>query len=103
MSVDGTEVANVTIPSNVANKDSKGFYNDEYRLPRQVAYGTNGKLKRRFVFRIEPAENGTLCPGLYYLRLLVAKPVKVEGVPYAFHAADWVAGAEARGVLANSC
>lgn len=101
VSVDGTEVANVTIPSNVANKDTKGFYNDEYRLPRQVAYGTNGKLKRRFVFRIEPAENGTLCPGLYYLRLLVAKPVKVEGVPYAFHASDWVSGDEARVKQAN--
>lgn len=71
LTVDGAKLADITIPASMKGAVG-GFYNVEFALPAALAVDARGKAKTKFVVRLE-ADGGTLCPGLYYLRLLGRK------------------------------
>ena len=66
--VDGTKIADITVPSTVANAEN-GFYNVEFPIPATLAVDKDGKPKEKFVVRLT-ASSSTLMPGLYYMRLM---------------------------------
>ena len=67
--VDGEKIADVTVPSAYKGTDENGFYNVEYPIPASLMKDADGNVKKSIVFRIV-ASATTMCPGLYYLRLL---------------------------------
>ncbi|MBR6121060.1 MAG: glycoside hydrolase family 127 protein [Prevotella sp.] len=85
--VDGTKIADITIPASVKNSDN-GFYNIEYPIPTSLAT-QNGKAKTKFVVRLA-ANAGTMNPGLYYLRLTSGYNPATHA--YRFVATDWITG-----------
>ena len=66
--VDGKLIDTYTIPSSFSLQDDKGFFNKEWALPKSLVTNADGSAKETLTFRIQ-ADQGTLCPGLYYLRL----------------------------------
>jgi len=95
MYVDGTKLADIVIPSSMKNSEN-GFYNIEYAIPASLAVDSEGNPKTKFVVRFE-ASQGTVLPGLYYLRLM--KGFKYND--YTFVAREWVTGDEARVAQSN--
>ncbi len=87
LSVDGTKIADITIPTSVKGSDSRGFYNAEYPIPASLLTDAAGQVKHSFVVRLT-ASSTTMCPGLYYLRLLRG----YDDHAYTFRAADWTTG-----------
>ena len=85
--VDGEKLVDVTIPSTHNAADGNGFYNIEYPLTPDKLTDADGKIKERIVFRIV-ASSSTLCPGLYYLRLVNGYVSNA----YVFRAKDWTTG-----------
>lgn len=67
--IDGTEIAGIIIPASHKNANENGFYNIEYPIPAELITNGDGTAKKSVVFKIM-ASGSTLCPGLYYLRLL---------------------------------
>ena len=61
VTVNGQAITNFTIEENTG----RGFYNLEFPIPAEVAAQANNK----FIVRLA-ADPSTLCPGLYYVRLL---------------------------------
>ena len=94
--VDGTAIADITIPSSYAGAESNGFYNIEYPIPDKLIVDKNGNAKKQFVVKLQ-ASSSTLCPGLYFLRLMK----EYDDHAYCFVANDWVTGDAAR-VSANN-
>ena len=87
--VDGTLIQNYTVPSSVSDANENGFYNKEWLLDESLLKDANGNVKQTLTFRIQ-ADQGTLCPGLYYLRLTKDVPDPfAEYSPYAFLATDF--------------
>ncbi len=86
--VDGKKIADITIPSSVRNSEN-GFYNIEYPIPSSLVTDAKGKVKKQFVVRLAATE-GTLNPGLYYLRLM--KGYIENANAYHFKAEDWTTG-----------
>lgn len=86
LTVDGVKIADITVP-----KTMKGavncFYNGEYAIPASLAVDADGNAKSKFVVRLT-ASSTTLCPGLYYLRLMRS----YTGKSYHFVATDWTTG-----------
>ena len=82
LTVDGQNLADITIPATVKKADGNGFYNVEYPIPADLARG-----KKQFVVRLT-ASASTLCPGLYYVRLLK----DYNNHAYHFRATDWTTG-----------
>ncbi|MCM1311400.1 MAG: glycoside hydrolase family 127 protein [Bacteroides sp.] len=85
--IDEVKVADITVPDSYYTADKKGFYNIEYALPADLMTTTDGQPKQSVVFRIV-ASSSTLCPGLYYLRLVNG----YENHGYEFKAEDWKTG-----------
>ena len=94
--VDGTAIADITIPSSYAGAESNGFYNIEYPIPDKLIVDKNGNAKKQFVVKLQ-ASSSTFCPGLYFLRLMK----EYDDHAYRFVANDWVTGDAAR-VSANN-
>ena len=86
--VDGQKIASITIPSSVKNADANGFYNIEYPIPAELCTN-NGAAKAKFVVRLA-ADQGTLNPGLYYLRLMSGYDATAKA--YRFICSDWTTG-----------
>lgn len=84
--VDGTPVANITIPSSAANS-SHGFYNIEYGIPDSLETNRLGKAKKEFIVKLI-ANSTTISPGLYGLRLMSG----YEDHSYKFIASQWTTG-----------
>ena len=84
LTVDGTKIADITIPTSFKGSDSNGFYNVEYAIPADLAKG-----KAKFVVRLT-ASSSTLCPGVYYVRLM--KDYNAEANAYRFRCTDWTTG-----------
>jgi len=91
LTVDGTKLADITIPATAKGSDGNGFYNVEYPIPASLAKG-----KTQFVVRLT-ASSTTLCPGLYYLRLLK----DYNDHAYQFVATDWTTGDAGRVSASN--
>lgn len=66
--VEGKLIDTYTIPSSFSLQDDKGFFNKEWALPKSLCTNSDGTAKETLTFRIQ-ADQGTLCPGVYYLRL----------------------------------
>lgn len=64
LTIDGTKIADITIPDQVKDSNANGFFNVEYPIPSSLT-----KAKKQYIVRLTASET-TLCPGLYYLRLL---------------------------------
>lgn len=95
LTVDGVKLADIVIPTTMKGAQN-GFYNVEFPLPASLATDMQGRAKAKFVVRLS-ADGGTLCPGLYYLRLMRG----YTGNAYKFTAADWVSGDQGRVTAAN--
>ena len=66
--VEGKLIDTYTIPSSFSLQEDNGFFNKEWALPKSLVTNSDGSAKETLTFRIQ-ADQGTLCPGLYYLRL----------------------------------
>ena len=93
LTIDGTKVADITIPTSVKGSDANGFYNAEYAIPAALAKGKN-KLTVRLT-----ASSSTLCPGVYYVRLM--KGYNAEQHAYIFRCTDWTTGDANRVAASN--
>lgn len=96
--VDDELIANVTIPSSHADEDDNGFFMQEYGIPEELMLDEDGNAKTAIYVRLE-ASSSTVCPGLYYIRLL--RDYYVEENPYVFVATDWVTGDASRITQSN--
>ncbi len=85
--VEGEKITDITIPQSVKGQDSKGFYNVEYKIPATALLDGKGNVKTRLTFRLQGSAT-TLCPGLYYVRLL--KDFKDHA--YQWNCTDWKTG-----------
>ncbi|MBO4464847.1 MAG: glycoside hydrolase family 127 protein [Prevotella sp.] len=92
LTVNGTKIADITIPNSFKGSDSNGFYNVEYAIPADLAKG-----KTKFTVRLT-GSSSTMCPGVYYVRLM--KDYNAEAKAYKFRCTDWTTGDPAR-VSAN--
>ena len=68
LTVDGTKLADITIPGRVRNSEN-GFYNIEFPIPAELMKDSKGKIKTSYKVRLS-ATGSTPNPGLYYLRLV---------------------------------
>ena len=66
--VEGKLIDTYTIPSSFSTQDGSGFFNKEWAIPQSILLNSNGTPKETITFRIQ-ADQGTICPGIYYLRL----------------------------------
>ena len=64
LTIDGQQVADIVISGQVRTEGSGRFFNMEFPIPAELAKG-----KKQFVVRLAASGN-SLCPGLYYVRLL---------------------------------
>ncbi len=85
--IDGKVLADIVIPATHAKADENGFFNMEYPIPAEWLLDAEGKVKNCIVFRIV-ASSSTLCPGLYYLRLVNGYVSNA----YIFRATEWTTG-----------
>ena len=99
LTIDGVKVADITIPSTAKGSDSNGFYNAEYPIPTSLITDKEGQVKRQFVVRLT-ASATTLCPGIYYVRLL-KDYVEEAWTPYQFKATEWTTGDPGRVAASN--
>ena len=88
LTVNGTKIADITIPNSFKGSDSNGFYNVEYAIPTDLAKG-----KTKFTVRLT-GSSSTMCPGVYYVRLM--KDYNAEANAYQFRCTDWTTGDPAR-------
>ncbi|MCF0199750.1 MAG: hypothetical protein HUK02_10590, partial [Bacteroidaceae bacterium] len=84
--VNGKVLTTYTVPGSVRGADDNGFFNLELPLG-DLAFDKNDQLQEKYTVRIT-ADQGTLCPGLYYIRLMRDYEAP-ESTDYAFRAADW--------------
>ncbi|MCR5314124.1 MAG: glycoside hydrolase family 127 protein [Bacteroidaceae bacterium] len=89
--VDGTKIADFTVPASYKTADENGFFNVEFRIPDNLLVDANGKAKSKLTIKTVAASN-TLLPGLYYMRLL--KDYKENA--YVWNCSDWTTGDAAR-------
>ena len=94
--IDGQSIGTITIPETIKGSDDKGFFNIEFPIPAEVMTDAEGNGKTSITFKIV-ASQATLCPGLYYLRLVSG----YDAHDYVFRARDWQSGDEARVRQAN--
>lgn len=87
ISIDGKQLTTTTIPSSYKKADDNGFYNIEFGVPSEMLKNADGSAKKKIVFRLA-ANNSTLAPGLYYLRLLSG----YDDGSYRYVASDWKTG-----------
>ena len=83
--IEGTKIATYTIPSSYPSAEN-GFFNIEFPIPDELLVDAQGKVKSELVFKIEA--NNSICPGLYYLRLLKGYSERFKS-NYQFVAEDW--------------
>jgi hypothetical protein len=64
LTVNGEKIADIAIPAAPEGKDSRGLFNMEYSIPTKMA-----ESSKSFTVRLSAGPD-TLCPGLYYIRLM---------------------------------
>ena len=96
LTIDGTKVADITIPTSAKGSDANGFYNVEYAIPDQLIADASGQVKKQFVVRLT-ASPTTLCPGIYYVRLMK----EYDSHAYRFVAEEWTTGDPGRVAATN--
>ena len=96
LTIGGTQVADITIPSSAKGSDANGFYNVEYPIPAHLITDASGQVKKQFAVRLT-ASATTLCPGIYYVRLMKG----YDDHAYRFVADEWTTGDAARVSASN--
>ena len=96
LTIDGVKVADITIPTSAKGSDANGFYNVEYPIPESLMTDGQGNVKTKFVVRLT-ASATTLCPGIYYVRLLR----DYDDHAYRFVASEWTTGDPSRVAASN--
>jgi DUF1680 family protein len=91
VTIDGTKIADITVPGSFNGQDARGFYNLEIPIPEALLKNADGTPKTEVTFRLT-ASSTTLIPGLYYVRLVKG----YNDHSYVFHAHDWLTGDPAR-------
>ncbi len=94
--IDGQKIGDITVQQRMKGADEQGFFNVEYRIPDELLVDSKGNAKKKLTFKIVASPN-TMCPGLYYLRLL--KDYKDHA--YQWNAADWQTGDGGRVAQSN--
>ena len=84
--IDGKKLAEVEVAGSHYGANEQGFYNIEYAIPSEWMLDTDGKPKSQITFKI--SSPNTICPGLYYLRLVKGHVSNA----YKFVATDWTTG-----------
>ncbi|MCR4768735.1 MAG: glycoside hydrolase family 127 protein [Bacteroidaceae bacterium] len=98
--VEGKKLSTFKIPESYTPSDN-GFFNYEIPIPDELLIDGQGKVKSELIFRIK-AEDNTICPGLYYLRLLKDYSNSQAKSDYKFLASEWATtGDESRVVQSN--
>jgi hypothetical protein len=87
ITIDGEKIADITVPASHGKADENGFFNEEYLIPEGLLLNADGTPKASVTFRIT-ASSSTMCPGMFYLRLLS----DYKDNTYSFRASDWVTG-----------
>ena len=64
LTVNGEKIADIAIPAAPEGKDSRGLFNVEYPIPAKMS-----ESSKSFTVRLSAGPD-TLCPGLYYERLM---------------------------------
>ncbi|MBQ0022252.1 MAG: glycoside hydrolase family 127 protein [Prevotellaceae bacterium] len=95
LKVDGVKIASIEISKDL-KADDNGFYNVQIDLPQHLIVDANGKAKSKFVVRLD-ADQNTICPGWYYLRLLHGYTTHT----YKFYANEWKTGDAGRVAQSN--
>lgn len=72
ITIEGKKVADIKIERPGTGLDANGFYNVEYSIPDDLITNEDGSIKKEIVFRMD-ASGTTVCPGLYFIRLLSGK------------------------------
>ena len=68
--LDDEKIGDITIQPRMQGADEQGFFNVEYAIPEDLLIDPQtGNIKSQLTFRIVASPN-TMCPGLYYLRLM---------------------------------
>ena len=68
--IDDEKIGDITVQPRMRGADEQGFFNVEYTIPEDLLIDPqSGNIKPQLTFRIVASPN-TMCPGLYYLRLL---------------------------------
>jgi hypothetical protein len=67
--VDGVKIADIEVPAKLESAEQNGFYNIEFPIPAELLTNDQGNAKQKFVVRLS-ADQGTMNPGMYYLRLM---------------------------------
>ena len=93
LTIDGVQIADITIPNAFKGSDANGFFNVEYPIPADLAKG-----KDKFVVRLT-ASSTTLCPGIYYVRLM--KDYNPAANAYRFVPSEWTTGDAGRVSASN--
>ena len=91
LTVNGEHLADITIPASAKGSNGAGFFNVEYPIPAAMSQG-----KTKFTIRLT-ASSSTLCPGIYYVRLLK----DYDAHAYQFKASEWTTGDANRVSAAN--
>ncbi|MBR5655626.1 MAG: glycoside hydrolase family 127 protein [Prevotella sp.] len=71
LTVDGETIAQIEIPARMESADRNGFFNLEFPLPKSIVTRADGTAKNKLVVKLQ-ASNETMCPGIYYIRLLTS-------------------------------
>ena len=96
VTIDGTKIADITVPESVKGQDSRGFYNLELPIPSELLKQSDGTPKTEITFRLT-ASPTTFIPGLYYVRLVK----DYNDHSYFFRARDWGTGDPGRVAQSN--
>lgn len=67
--VDDVKIADIEVPAKLESAEQNGFYNIEFPIPAELLTNDQGNAKQKFVVRLS-ADQGTMNPGMYYLRLM---------------------------------
>ncbi|MBO4215359.1 MAG: glycoside hydrolase family 127 protein [Bacteroidaceae bacterium] len=67
--IDDQKLGDITVQQRMQGADEQGFFNVEYAIPASMLVDSKGNVKQKLTFKIVASPN-TMCPGLYYLRLL---------------------------------
>ena len=67
--IDDQKLGDITIQPRMQGADEQGFFNVEYAIPESLLLDSKGNVKKKLTFKIVASPN-TMCPGLYYVRLM---------------------------------
>ena len=87
VTIDGKQLCELYVPSDIKDKNNYGMYDVEYPIPSEMMVNEDGTPKTSITFRMTATGTASI-PGIFFLRLLSASAQQ----PYRFVPADWKSG-----------